>query len=203
MDFGPSEDAGRVDLLEPDQRIPGSVKILVAGGFGVGKSTLVATVSEIQPLQTEEVLTEEGASVDDTSDVANKTMTTVVLDFGRITIGDDLVLYLFGTPGQVRFSFVQDDLSSGAIGAVVLTDPRRLADSSPSIDYFERCSIPYLVAVNRFDGAPRYDVDEIRRALNLPPGVPLTGCDARVRESSKRVLITLVEHVMSRLVVPL
>jgi signal recognition particle receptor subunit beta len=203
MDFGPSEDAGRVDLLEPDQRIPGSVKILVAGGFGVGKSTLVATVSEIGPLQTEEALTDEGISVDDTSDVADKTTTTVVLDFGRITLGADLVLYLFGTPGQARFSFVQDELSSGAIGAVVLTDPRRLADSSPSIEYFERCGIPYLVAVNRFDGAPRYDAEKVRRGLNLHPGVPVTGCDARVRESSKRVLITLVEHVMSRLVVPL
>jgi len=217
MDFGPSEDSGRIDVMELDQPIPGSVKILVAGGFGVGKTTLVATVSEIRPLQTEEALTEEGIGIDDTSDlaqvgdtlglaqagdtsdVAQKTTTTVVLDFGRITIGDDLVLYLFGMPGQNRFSFVRDELSSGAIGAVVLVDPQRLADSSPSIDYFARHGTPYLVAVNGFDDTPRYHLDEVRVALNLDPRVPLLSCDARERKSSKQVLITLLEHVMSRL----
>jgi uncharacterized protein len=176
--------------------VPVAVKILIAGGFGVGKTTLVGAVSEIQPLRTEETLTEVGADVDDTYGVEQKTTTTVAMDFGRITMGDDLVLYLFGTPGQDRFWFMWDELALGAIGAVVLADTRRLADSFPSIDYFETRGTPFIVAVNCFDGARRFDAGEIRLALDLDPEVPLMLCDARRRESSRDVLIALVEHVM-------
>jgi signal recognition particle receptor subunit beta len=188
MDYVPSEDAGH---------LPVAVKILVAGGFGAGKTTLVAAVSEIEPLRTEELLTQESIGVDDVSGVEGKATTTVAMDFGRITISDDLVLYLFGTPGQDRFWFVWDELALGAIGAVVLADTRRLAACFPSVDYFERRGTPFIVAVNCFDGAPRYEPDEVRLALDLDPGVPLVMCDVRRRESSKEVLIALVEHVIA------
>src|SRR5690349_1831001 len=186
MDFAPSENA----------RLPVAVKILVAGGFGAGKTTLVGSISEIEPLRTEESLTREGIGIDDTAGVELKHTTTVAMDFGRITLSDDLVLYLFGTPGQDRFWFVWDELALGAIGAVVLADTRRLAACFPSVDYFERRGTPFIVAVNCFDGAPRYEPDEVRLALDLDPGVPLLLCDARRRESSKEVMITLVEHVI-------
>ncbi|MER7444204.1 GTP-binding protein [Micromonospora avicenniae] len=176
--------------------LPTAVKILVAGGFGVGKTTLVGAVSETKPLRTEELLSEQGVGVDDISGVESKSTTTVAMDFGRISFGDDLVLYLFGTPGQDRFWFVWDELALGALGAVVLADTRRLADCFPSVDYFEQHGLPFVVAVNCFDGARRYSIDEVRLALNLDPEVPVMLCDARERESSKDVLITLLQHVM-------
>ncbi len=177
--------------------MPLAVKILVAGGFGVGKTSMVGAVSEIRPLRTEEQLTDRSVGVDDVSGVERKTTTTVAMDFGRITIRDGLVLYLFGTPGQDRFWFMWDELALGALGAVVLADTRRLADCFPSIDYFERRRLPFIIGVNCFDGAARYDSEEIRAALDLDPKIPVILCDVRKRESGKQVLITLVEHVLS------
>jgi signal recognition particle receptor subunit beta len=177
--------------------MPLAVKILVAGGFGVGKTSMVGAVSEIKPLRTEEQLTDRSVGVDDVSGVERKTTTTVAMDFGRITIRDGLVLYLFGTPGQDRFWFMWDELALGALGAVVLADTRRLADCFPSIDYFERRRLPFIIGVNCFDGALRYDTEEIRGALDLDPKIPVILCDVRKRESGKQVLITLVEHVLS------
>jgi uncharacterized protein len=182
---------------EPDGgTLPVALKIIVAGGFGVGKTTLVSAVSEIQPLLTEEYLTDAGVGVDDTSGVEGKSTTTVAMDFGRITLNHDLVLYLFGTPGQDRFLFVWDELSLGAIGAIVLADTRRLADCFPSVDYFERRGVPFIVAVNNFDGSRRYEPGEVQLALNLDVGVPVILCDARRRDSAKDALIALVEHAM-------
>ncbi|KOT26484.1 ATP-binding protein [Streptomyces caelestis] len=177
---------------------PVTLKILVAGGFGVGKTTLVGAVSEIRPLRTEELLTEAGRPVDDVSGVEAKNTTTVAMDFGRITLREDLVLYLFGTPGQERFWFMWDELSEGALGAVVLADTRRLEDCFAAIDYFERRAIPFLVGVNRFDGAARYPADDVRRALDLDDHVPLLMCDARDRESVKEVLVGVVQHAMAQ-----
>jgi signal recognition particle receptor subunit beta len=177
--------------------MPTAIKILIAGGFGVGKTTLVSSISETRPLHTEEILTDQSVGVDDLSGVEAKNTTTVAMDFGRITIRDDYVLYLFGTPGQKRFWFMWDELSLGALGAVVLADTRRLADCFPSVDYFERRDTPFIVAVNCFDGARQFKLDEVELALNLGPEIPVVLCDARNRESCKEVLITLVQHAMS------
>ncbi len=172
-------------------------KILVAGGFGAGKTTLVGAISEVRPLHTEEALTSAGVGLDDLSGVGDKTTTTVAMDFGRITIGKHLVLYLFGTPGQERFWFMWDELSYGALGAVILADTRRLGDCFPSVDYFEKRQLPFVVAINCFDGAPHYDPRDVRIALDLDPAVPAVLCDARQFGSVRQVLITLVEHVLA------
>ncbi|WLQ32617.1 ATP/GTP-binding protein [Streptomyces castrisilvae] len=177
---------------------PVTLKILVAGGFGVGKTTLVGAVSEIRPLRTEERLTEAGRPVDDLDGVEAKTTTTVAMDFGRITLREDLVLYLFGTPGQDRFWFLWDELAQGALGAVVLADTRRLGDCFAAIDYFERRKIPFAVAVNCFEGTDRFPPATVREALDLDPEVPLLTCDARDRPSARDVLVAVVEHALSR-----
>jgi uncharacterized protein len=173
-------------------------KILIAGGFGSGKTTLVGAISEVRPLRTEELLTTASVGHDDLSGVGGKTTTTVALDFGRITFGTQVVLYLFGLPGQERFSFMWDELSYGALGAVVLADVRRLRDCFASVNYFERRGLPFVVAINCFDTAPRYDPDEVRVALDLDASVPLVLCDARQVSSVKQVLITLVEAIAAR-----
>jgi len=175
-----------------------ALKVLIAGGFGVGKTTLVSTCSEIMPLRTEEYLTDAGAGTDDLTHIEGKTTTTVVMDFGRIRINDNVVLYLFGTPGQDRFWYLWDELAVGALGAVVMADTRRLADCFPSVDYFERRGTPFIVAVNCFFGEQRHSVEKVRDALDLDPHVPVVLCDARDRESSKQVLVSLVQHVRAR-----
>jgi signal recognition particle receptor subunit beta len=171
------------------------VKLVVAGGFGVGKTTFVSAVSEIPPLTTEAAMTTVSSDVDDRSLVRGKTTTTVAMDFGRITVDDTLVMYIFGTPGQERFAFMWDDLCDGALGAVVLADTRRLGDSFVALDYFEARDTPFVVAVNHFDGSYHYPIPEVRDALGLAPHIPVIDCDARNRESVKYALITLLQHV--------
>ncbi|MBN0047405.1 ATP/GTP-binding protein [Streptomyces actuosus] len=206
MDSAVSDAVGVSPLVEPDDdlkawqtdrtRAPVATKIVVAGGFGVGKTTLVTSVSEITPLQTEALMTEASEETDDLTAVPGKLTTTVAMDFGRITLDDDLVLYLFGTPGQQRFWFMWDDLARGAIGAVVLADTRRLKDCFPALDYFESCGMPYVVAVNHFDESEVFEPEDVREALTIPPHIPVMIMDARRRISAIETLLALVAHAL-------
>lgn len=179
------------------RRLPRSVKFVIAGGFGVGKTTLVSTLSEIPPVSTEALMTTVASGIDDRRGVEAKVTTTVALDFGRITIDPSLVIYLFGTPGQERFNFMWDDITNGALGAIVLVDVARIEDGFAAITYFEQRGIPFVAAVNRFPGRPWYGLHEIAASLNVDPQVPVLECDARARNSAKAILIALLEYRIS------
>ncbi len=189
---------GALVVMDPEGAgpVPDTLKIVVAGGFGAGKTTLVSAVSEVESLHTEEVMTSESVGVDDLEGVEGKATTTVALDFGRITLDQTTVVYLFGTPGQRRFSFMWEELAQGALGAVVLADTRRLADSFDAIDFFESRGVPFVVAVNCFDGQRTHRAEDVRVALDVEERVPLLLCDARDRESVKEVLVELVTLVL-------
>ncbi|WFB07438.1 ATP/GTP-binding protein [Streptomyces sp. LX-29] len=192
MTLPPAAEEGLRSWQTDHSRAPVATKIVIAGGFGVGKTTFVGSVSEITPLETEALMTRAGEEVDDTAATPGKTTTTVAMDFGRLTLDTDLVLYLFGTPGQRRFWFMWDDLVRGAIGAVVMADTRRLEDSFPALDYFEGCGLPYAVAVNHFEGTPRHEAEDVREALSVPPEIPVVIMDARQRITVIDALLALV-----------
>ena len=185
--------------LTSPPRKAASTKIVIAGGFGVGKTTLVGAVSEIQPLRTEALVTNESEGVDNLDAVPSKATTTVAMDFGRLTLGEDLILYLFGTPGQRRFWFMWDDLCLGAIGAIVIVDTARLDESFSPLDYFEAKGLPFIVAVNQFEGIEQYTLDQVKQALALPPEVPIISIDARDRDSAKAALIRVTEYALEHL----
>jgi signal recognition particle receptor subunit beta len=188
--------SGRSDWADGTGGRPSSVKIVISGGFGVGKTTFIGAISEIDPLVTEAAMTDKSIGVDDTSMLSQKSTTTVALDFGRITLDESLILYLFGTPGQERFNFLWDDLVNGALGAILIADTRRIEDCYPVLDYFEDQGIPFIVAVNPFDDAPLFDLEEVYEALGVDESIPVIDCDVRVRDSVRDVLVSLIEQVL-------